>query len=744
MRRRYFFAVVLACFVFCFSAFAQGPAIPADVHVRILKAEDERRYDDSLAALLRHSSAAIRARAALAAGRIGDARAVTALLPLLQNDPDAAIRARAAFALGEIESDAASAALLEILRGPAGVTDCAESCWLLRARAVEALGKIAAALPASEAGRKSELGAVILSTLSGVRPGTDATEPARGTILFGLTAALRVRPTGGAEVVALFLGSADARIRADAGNALARLNAKNAPAVNETLRSLLAKDSDPIVRANAARTLGASQDSASADALCSAATADADLRVRVSAIRALAQVKATSSAPMLLARAKALFSGYVAAKGKGIGRPVEINEILEIATALGQLLTATNDEPAVKFLNELRLAEGYVAPELEIAAARVAPSAYINSPPPFIHPDTGNLFDRVKDWRFVASYAQGVQQLSRIEVTGKELAQTSVTTAAEKLLKALWSQCDRTQASSTLLRAYISFKPSDSDEVLRSAIHSVQPNLTATAVTLLAQLPRDPITEKKLIQSLEIELAITARVNARYEDYFILHEMWIPDADAVLALLNALAAQKTPEAYEAIKTALKSPDHLVRRRAVALLKEAGQGDFSAQIGFVTTRYKDADYQRALARMGKKPRAVVTTDKGAFTIELLPDDAPITVDNFILLAEKKYFDGIVIHRVVPNFVIQDGDPRGDGEGGPGWQIRCEINEAPYDRGAVGMALSGKDTGGSQWFVTHSPQPHLDGGYTVFGRVIAGMDVVDRIVRLDRIVTIRIVP
>jgi cyclophilin family peptidyl-prolyl cis-trans isomerase len=131
------------------------------------------------------------------------------------------------------------------------------------------------------------------------------------------------------------------------------------------------------------------------------------------------------------------------------------------------------------------------------------------------------------------------------------------------------------------------------------------------------------------------------------------------------------------------------------------------------------------------------RAVVSTDKGAFTIELLPDDAPLNVDNFVELARKNFFNGIVFHRVVPNFVIQGGDPRGDGNGGPGYQIRCEINEVPYDRGAVGMALSGKDTGGSQWFVTHSPQPHLDGGYTVFGRVTQGLEVVDLIARGDRI-------
>jgi cyclophilin family peptidyl-prolyl cis-trans isomerase len=131
---------------------------------------------------------------------------------------------------------------------------------------------------------------------------------------------------------------------------------------------------------------------------------------------------------------------------------------------------------------------------------------------------------------------------------------------------------------------------------------------------------------------------------------------------------------------------------------------------------------------------------VTTINCSFNIDLLPEAAPLTVDYFVHLAQRDYYRNVHIHRVVPNFVIQDGDPRGDGNGGPGYQIRCEINQVLYDRAAVGMALSGKDTGGSQWFVTHSPQPHLDGGYTVFGRVITGMDVVDRIVRNDVIQSI----
>jgi cyclophilin family peptidyl-prolyl cis-trans isomerase len=107
-----------------------------------------------------------------------------------------------------------------------------------------------------------------------------------------------------------------------------------------------------------------------------------------------------------------------------------------------------------------------------------------------------------------------------------------------------------------------------------------------------------------------------------------------------------------------------------------------------------------------------------------------------------LAKQHYFDNSSFMRVVPNFVIQGGDPRNDMEGGPGYAIRDEINLQKYTRGAVGMALSGPDTGGSQFFITHSPQPHLDARYTVFGRVIAGMDVVDKIQQWDVIRRVRV--
>ena len=107
------------------------------------------------------------------------------------------------------------------------------------------------------------------------------------------------------------------------------------------------------------------------------------------------------------------------------------------------------------------------------------------------------------------------------------------------------------------------------------------------------------------------------------------------------------------------------------------------------------------------------------------------EAPLTAENFVQLARSGFFNGLSVHRVVPNFVIQTGDPRSDSEGGPGYTIRDELNELPYLRGTVGMALDWADTGGSQFFITHSPQPHLDAKYTVFGRVVAGMEIVDAI-------------
>jgi cyclophilin family peptidyl-prolyl cis-trans isomerase len=142
--------------------------------------------------------------------------------------------------------------------------------------------------------------------------------------------------------------------------------------------------------------------------------------------------------------------------------------------------------------------------------------------------------------------------------------------------------------------------------------------------------------------------------------------------------------------------------------------------------------------------GRPAHARIISSRGTVTLELLGEDAPLTVANFERLARSGYYRDVTFHRVVPNFVAQDGDPRGDGNGGPGYAIRDELNVRRYSRGAVGMALSGPDTGGSQYFLTLSAQPHLDARYTIFARVVGGESVMDALVQGDAIHDIVITP
>jgi len=133
-----------------------------------------------------------------------------------------------------------------------------------------------------------------------------------------------------------------------------------------------------------------------------------------------------------------------------------------------------------------------------------------------------------------------------------------------------------------------------------------------------------------------------------------------------------------------------------------------------------------------------PQVKMTTKYGDMIIELFEDETPNTVANFVNLIEKGYYDGLTFHRVVANFVIQGGDPTGTGSGGPGYRIRCECekNTHKHLRGVLSMAHAGKDTGGSQFFITHCATPHLDGRHTVFGQVLTGVEIVDKVQKDDK--------
>ncbi|MEM0963028.1 MAG: peptidylprolyl isomerase [Bacteroidota bacterium] len=127
------------------------------------------------------------------------------------------------------------------------------------------------------------------------------------------------------------------------------------------------------------------------------------------------------------------------------------------------------------------------------------------------------------------------------------------------------------------------------------------------------------------------------------------------------------------------------------------------------------------------------RATISTPRGDIALDLYPEHAPKTVNNFVVLARDGFYDGLKFHRVIPNFMIQGGDPNGTGTGGPGYKFEDETSGNPlrHETGVLSMANAGPNTNGSQFFITHAPQPHLDGRHTVFGKVIGGQDVVDAI-------------
>ncbi len=141
---------------------------------------------------------------------------------------------------------------------------------------------------------------------------------------------------------------------------------------------------------------------------------------------------------------------------------------------------------------------------------------------------------------------------------------------------------------------------------------------------------------------------------------------------------------------------------------------------------------------------KAYRAKIETERGTIELELYPQHAPKTVNNFVFLAQEGFYDGVSFHRVISNFVIQGGDPTATGSGGPGYRFGDETagNPLRHERGAISMANAGPNTNGSQFFITHSPQPHLDGKHTVFGKVVQGMDVVDAIRQGDHMVQVTI--
>jgi len=676
------------------------------LYPKIIQHEDERTVTTDLVELLQPPHGGARRRTILALGRIGYPSALAALLDILSGDQnpenrDPEIRALAAFALGQIQNERAVSALLERLN-PA-----VEKSALVRARAADALGKIASNKLAAAAlggyGVKGVADALVRSLPAAGEPVSDDAKLAGSA---ALTALLRLRQASAVEAIAAQLRSPDADLRWQAANALARIRDGIETAAPALLPLL--DDKEPLARANAARALGVAK-APQAVAPLIKRLADKDERVVASAITALGAIRDARAVDPLVGLGDSLLARYRAFDRDKLGVPSEQNLLLLIAAALGDI----KDERAGPFLKAFRFADGKLGAQLEaeIAAAKLGESAFFDAP--------ANVKLPGDDWKAMSSYAQGLGQLATDRAKALLLDLLTGKTYGKPDVRAIPS----------ILRSLAAAKAEGLRDILLERLKAPDVYVRETAASLLGELGD---SSDRVIAAL-------------YEAYKSARADKINEAR--IAIVEAAYKLKHPMNIQVLAETTRDEDYVVRLKAAELLR-ASPGEISTtrlQIGKVETGH-DRAYWRRMADLSesiKNPTAVVHTKKGDIRIELFADDAPMTVDNFIRLARAGFYDGLAFVRVVPNFVIQGGDPRGDQNGGPGYQIRDEINLRKYETGAVGMALSGKDTGGSQFFITHSPQPHLDGGYTVFGRVLEGMDVVNRIARGDRMERVEII-
>jgi cyclophilin family peptidyl-prolyl cis-trans isomerase/HEAT repeat protein len=655
-----------------------------DAYARLLAMEDRRSWDPSLAARTAASPDPwLRAKTALAAGRLRDPGA-SLLLQQLLADAEPAVRRAAAFAAG-VSGDVRLAPLLaKALRDGDAAT---------AVNAAEALGKL---------GGKDATDALLAALAA--RDGATSTRAAAALAMFRRPEARTV-----AALVAVLEEDAVApELRRAAVYSLSR---KPLPGAAPALRAVLrmqgegaaTPSSDEI--AWAVRGLGILGDEESAADLVTLARSP-DVSIAVQSMGALHSLSR-----------KNLFSesSELTRSARGIALLRANDSLPGVAVAALRLLGALPGAPESRaVLEENLLRKGWRGQTALVALTRLDAA---------LSPEKATA--RLEKAIFGGTLEQRLGAAESLEFVGGGERNGEGISANDPLTVALTSD----PAPRVRALALSSLSKKSSSAVSRWLLAGLADRDPAVREVALEESA--PLLEKG---SEELRRAWDRAFGLAFES---------GEPDFTVGALDAAAARG--EAGRPLLAAhVNDADAVTRDKARRLLVEKfGASASTFRPIPVKTRLSGAGYGR-LARAANESlfSATIQTAGGAAVLDLDAEEAPMTVESFRALAARRFFDGIAIHRVVPDFVVQTGDPRGDGSGGPGYAIRDEINPLRYARGAVGMALSGPDTGGSQWFVTLAPQIHLDGGYTVFGRVREGMDLFDRTEQDDVLVAVRV--
>jgi HEAT repeat protein/cyclophilin family peptidyl-prolyl cis-trans isomerase len=615
-------------------------------------------------------------------------------------DSEARVRRRAALAIGRVGLRDGVAPLVPVLADPdpevrqmaafaLGLIGAAEARGplvaalgdpspLVKGSAAEALGLIGDRSAADAVGA---MAAAILQSGALAQVPDEAADAARDTpaAAFRLALYALVRLNAYPQLASVVLDGAQPRLRWwPVAYALQRLEDPRALPALLTL----AKDPHPYTRAFAVRGLGALRDRAAVPLLVPLVDGG-ERSVAVQAIRALGRIGDPAAAPALLklvADQKA--DPHLRLEAVAAAGTVKADGVIDI------LLDIVGD------------------PSPPVRAAALRSLAQLDAEN-FITVLSG--LDPDPHWSVRAALA-GVLGTLPPEI-GLPRLQSMLDDADERVIGAV-------------ITALAAVKAPDAGATLLARLEAGDPVIRATAAAAIARLkvPGGPPALAQAYRAAQRDSTYVARG----------------------AALDAIAEYGAEAATPVLTEALADADWAVRVRAAMLLERFDPAtDAALRIRPAPTTLPPAAYDAP--HVGNPPvstQVFIDTDRGSIQVELAVLDAPLTIDAFVSLARKGFFDGVTFHRVVPDFVIQGGDPRGDGEGGPGFTIRDELSQRPYLRGVVGIALDWEETGGSQFFITHSPQPHLDARYTVIGRVLSGMEIVDRIQVGDVIRRVRV--
>lgn len=518
-----------------------------------------------------------------------------------------------------------------------------------------------------------------VSFLAGLAADADTTTSKEACLALGIAGYRKVDVQSALES----LGQAAARsrhagTRRAAAYAIFRGYPDRAP---RYLKPLL-KDPDPLVRMYVVRGLAASKRDNLVVAI-SELVRDSDWRVRLEAIKALAALRAVSFSSLM---------------SLGLDDPVAMVRLATIE-ALGQLgLTQSLQfiDPIYRESDDARIRAAALLAKAHIEGEGILPTA--------------EQARNSSEWiiRRAAAEALG---LIRSDQARAVLGQMTIDQSPQVLAQVATSLTDYPQLAAL--------------DDLVFLLKSGDPVVLTTAASALGQRG-DRQSIGPLVETYG-RLSSPADREPMMEILGALSRIAVPVNTGLVR--GSLSKSDRGTIARTLTAALKDGDRLIGQAAAAALERIDGRNHDAEIAGPPVDYPL--YAEEIAALGAAPKVRLQTRHGAIEIELLPGEAPNSVANYLHLVRQGFFNGLNFHRVVPGFVTQDGCPRGDGWGDPGYAIRCEYNDLSYEEGMVGMALSGKDTGGSQYFIIQTPQPHLDGRYTIFGRVTKGLENLQQI-------------